>query len=1123
MSFSLYLFGQWRLIRSDETGSQEIPLTLRKEQAILAYVAAQPQLAHSREVLMGLFWPDSPQENVANNLRVALHRLRRALDEHPDEPEPLLHIQRRQIRFNHSAHWCDVACFDKLTRTTQRHGHPASPLCPECAEALETALSLYSGPFLDGFFLPETPAFDEWLFATREHYRLQALDLLHHLTAYHLAQGNLTQAGHFAQRQIQIEPLAEQAYGQWMVIQAAGGDRAGALRTFERCRQVLHTELGVDPNEESRHIYRAILRGGPLPGIGKSAPSPPASIPPASPAPLPAPLPAPRLPAETTPLIGRANEIELLGQRIRAGNYRLFTIAGPGGIGKSRLALAVARQLQGGFPDGICFVPLAALNEAAQIPQAILSALGITIRSQNSSAEEQLLAALRSRHLLLLLDNFEHLLGGVELLLAILQEAPGVSLLVTSRVALQTQAEDILTLRGLALPAEGEGDVEGFPAVALFAERAYRLDKSFHISDANRGDVIALCRLLEGIPLGIELAASWLDSHSPAEIRAALAHDLDFLSAELRELPVRQRSLRALFDYSWQLLSREEQAALARLAFFRGGFDQAAAAAVAGTSPAILSSLQRHFLLRANADGRYDMHELLRLFAAQKLTLSPQAEARVAEQHSHWYLSLIAKQQQDLVGPHAGQVSSRLYREMDNFRLAWQTALEKGRRERLQEALPGLNTFYKMRGMYEEIVNLCAAAIESLDARAKEDDKMAWRGLRVRLGVAQADALEYRGMHSQALVMAERLIEEAHTAGDHWATVYAALVRGRCETESEDMEHAIERMKSFLPLLLPEEEPALVAEFYTFLGISYTFINRHAEAAAAYAAVESALDKKENHLRRGQLALYRGMDALLRGAPWQAEPFLQETLGIAEQIDSSFLRMRGLNCLGFLEAQRGNYEAAVSYHRAGLAVARAIGDPLIENHSLHNLCTNYLYLGNLAEARRMGEAGLEVAERNRLKSGIAYAQLHLGHVLLALEEIPAGRQMLHLARDRVQELGRAALCAEATGGIAWACYIQGDIPEALAAAQSALETLTHTTLTGCDEPARLLWHLYAIFRQTAHPQAATALSLGRQWIDSLADNLPEGPARQTFLTSNPYIRSLHAATTNRPFAPDPIQ
>ncbi|MCL4832304.1 MAG: AAA family ATPase [Caldilineaceae bacterium] len=1116
MPFFLSLFGHWRLIHTDNTGSRDIPLARRKEQALLAYVAAQPQRTHNRESLRSLFWPDAPPDSVANNLRVSLYRLRAALAQDEDAAEPLLHISRQQIRFNSTRHGCDVARFDELVRAAQGHRHPEGPLNAECARLLAEAVGLYTGPLLDGFFIEDAGAFDEWLSTSREHYRLQVLDTAHRLADYHLAQGDLAQAGHFAQRQIAIEPLAESAYAQWMQVQVADGDRAGALQTYARCRQTLQRELGVEPGAEISRLYTTLLAEARGPAPGPVVQSTPSVTPPL-------PLPRPNLPHPITPLIGRAAEIDILTRRLTEASYRLFTIAGPGGIGKTRLALAVAQQVQGRYRNGLFFVPLAALQEAAHIPQAILTGLGIPPQAQGGSVQEQMLAALGGRHLLLLLDNFEHLLEGVELLLEILRTAPGVTLLVTSRVALQTQAEDRFALRGLALPGADGANPEESPAVALFVERAYRLDKSFRLDDDNRADVIALCRLLEGIPLSIELAASWTESHSCAEIRAALAHGLDFLTTEMRDLPARQRSLRAIFDYSWQLLTAEEQAGLARLAIFRGGFDPGAAAAVAGAGEPLLRRLERHYLLRSDGDGRYAMHELLRFFAAEKLALSDQTGRRVARQHSQWYLARIGSAREALLGPHSSQLSTTLYRDLDNLRLAWQTALEEGAMDKLQAALPGLSTFYELRGLYEEMIGLCGAAIARIDAqpsdaqpvdvRSSDGKEKLWLRLRVHLQVAQANALGYRGLHSQARALAEEAIPQARAIGDSGAIVQATVICGRAESEDEDMEATIARMRRVLPLLGPEQDPSLVAEFRLLLGICYSFINRHPEAAEQYTAAEAALERTQNLALRGHLLLYRAIDAAMQMDVWRSRQFVQEVLAIGAQTDNNFLRVRGLNMMGFSEAQLGNYAAAVTYHLEALALSRQMGDPQIENYALHNLCINYTYLGNLPEARRMGEAALEVGQRNRLQSGISFAQLHLGHVLLEMGELAEGKEMLGLARDGMQGLGRPALAAEAAAGVTWACYRLGDLSGALDAAEAVLDFLAENSVQGCDEPARALWQMYQTLCGAGHPQAAHILSLAHCWIQTVGDKIPDGPARHTFYTNNPFISSLVAAQT----------
>ena len=322
--------------------------------------------------------------------------------------------------------------------------------------------------------------------------------------------------------------------------------------------------------------------------------------------------PAPGLPRPPTPLIGREPELATLNRLLCDPQCRLLTLAGPGGIGKTRLALELASTQRAQFPDGVFFVPLVSLSLPEFIAPAIRSALGLS-SSSPLDPKEQLLNHLRQKSLLLVLDNLEHLLEGVGLLAELLEQAPGVKLLVTSRERLNMQGEWLFDLQGLPVPPLDQVDrAEEYSAVALFVQSARRAQVGFELSAEERPWVARICQLVEGMPLAIELAAAWVRLLSCREIAQEIERNLDFLSTSARDLPERHRSMRAVFDHSWQMLSAEEQRVLRALSVFRGGFLREAAEQVTGASLSLLSALvtrslvhrtPRDVLISTNSSG----------------------------------------------------------------------------------------------------------------------------------------------------------------------------------------------------------------------------------------------------------------------------------------------------------------------------------------------------------------------------------------------------------------------------------------------------------------------------------------------------------------------------------------
>jgi DNA-binding SARP family transcriptional activator len=405
-------------------GSPVVGFESDKERALLAYLALEGERPHRREALAFLLWPEFPERAARTNLRHALAKLRRAIGDHLARP-PYLTITPQTLQFNlESDHRLDVVIFQQLLKGGES-GEPAF-------EQLEEAVALYQGLFLEGFSIPDSAPFEEWVSLKREGLTQQVLTALHQLVIHFQGQRAYERALPYAWRGVELAPWREEGYRHLMTLLALSGRRSEALRQYERCRAALAEELGVEPASKTEQLYDRI-RSGTLGEVSREG------------------QPHHNLPAQTTPLIGREQELAQLADLLADPGQRLITIVGAGGMGKTRLALEAALAQLDYFPQGVFFVSVAGLDAPAGIVPAIAEAVGFTFY-QGTPPHQQLLAYLSGKTMLLLLDNFEHLLAGASLLVDILQAAPQVRLLITSRARLNLAAEQVYPLVGLAYP-----------------------------------------------------------------------------------------------------------------------------------------------------------------------------------------------------------------------------------------------------------------------------------------------------------------------------------------------------------------------------------------------------------------------------------------------------------------------------------------------------------------------------------------------------------------------------------------------------------------------------------------------------------------------------------------------
>ncbi len=436
-----------------------------------------------------------------------------------------------------------------------------------------------------------------------------------------------------------------------------------------------------------------------------------------------------------TSFIGRARELSELSTLLDDPVCRLLTLIGPGGIGKTRLALETAAHKQESFPDGIYIVPLAPLSQSDDILMTIAKATPFRFHDDERDPRQQFLDYLhekRAKRTLLVLDNFEHLLDGADVVSDILAVTSHLKILATSREPLNLPEEWVRQITGMTYPDRLNGrPLDDYGAVQLFLDRARRIRGDFDLAEDSRS-VLEICQLVEGMPLAIELAVRWLNALSPAEIAHEIRRSMDILTTQSRSLPERHRSIRSVFDHSWQLLAEDERRTFQKLSVFRGGFTREAARVVAGASIQALASLVDKSLVYLSAAGRYDVHELLRQYGAQQMDAAGET-ADVQRAYVEYYLGMLHHLECDIKGREQIRALDIIEADFENVRNAWQLAAQQGYFTALAQAAESLHFYADMRGHYHEVVTIMKAAVEQFPPTPDDEQTTALYRIQARL------------------------------------------------------------------------------------------------------------------------------------------------------------------------------------------------------------------------------------------------------------------------------------------------------------------------------------------------------------------------------------------------------
>lgn len=937
---SISLFGMF------EARLNGVPLggfDYNKVRALLAYLAVEHKQPHTRAALCALLWPDLSESAARQNLSQALTRLRQVFGDKQAEV-PFLLATTDTVQLNPAAPWqVDVHTFSTLIARAERHPHRAWHLCTPCAETLQSAIGWYQGDFLAHFYLSDSVPFEEWTLPLRQRLRARMLSALERLVRYAEWRGDFAYAIEAAHRLIDLEPLHDHAHRELMRLLVLGGEQRAALAHYEHFRQLLESEVGVEPESETVALYQQIRATPDAKTLRFLAP-PPSS-----------------LPTAPTPLVGRDAEIHTISERLTGVHTtRLLTVTGAPGIGKTRLALEAAWHLRFDFEAGVQWVELAPVLDAAHVPDTLAHALGVKEQPRRTVAE-MVIEHLKAHHMLLVLDNFEQVLEAGPFLAKILNHCPALSLLVTSRAPLRIRAETQVTLDPLAvpdpstpLPQLAEAD-----AVQLFAQRAQAIQPDWQLTTELLPAVAALCRRMDGLPLAIELIAPRLKSLSATEILNQFESPLSAAPPGPRDMPLRHRTLRSAIQWSYERLTANERDLFARLGVFVGGCTLESAQAVVGDAIAVLPILEAlhdaSLLYTRIVEGKTRFYQLETIseFAREQLAASGEAESTISR-YVDYFVRLADDAYVELLGKAQATWTAHLTAEQDNLRAALRRALDHRHLDRVLRIVTGIWRFWWQRG------NLRESLYWFENGLADSEVVMPL----VRSRALRAAGIVAMGLNDypRARDLLEEAMEAAHLADSPYDHGSARTNLGMVLREQGDFDAACANLEQSAALMRTLEDPRWVKFPLMILASLYVRMGRLAEAGTFYEEC-LRLNRDVGDTEGTANALF-GIGSVLgaQGEYGRARAWCEEGLALYQTLNHQFGMAWCYSTLGDIARRAGAYDEGLAAYQQSFHIWAERGDYVNGARMLEGIADIYVHQGNAEPAARLMGAADQICE-----------------------------------------------------------------------------------------------------------------------------------------------------------------
>ncbi|MEZ4620795.1 MAG: tetratricopeptide repeat protein [Caldilineaceae bacterium] len=1100
-------------------------LASRKADALIAYLACKSQI-YPRELLADFLWDDRTHSQSMGNLRVILNSIKNELPN-------LLTITRQTVSINPMTElWVDAVAFDTVMNPLLQAAMPPVPLSTSTIANLQKALELYQGEFLAGFYLRDAHQFEEWAAFERECYHISSVKAAQVLAQHYMFTRDHRQGTVAAQRWVQLDTFNEQAHSLLMQHLVYDGQRTSALDHYQAHLDKLGRE-GVERSAELEALYQQITRdelstqivewqGQPVVVDTRS------------------PVMPNNLPSSLTPLIGREQELSEIQSRLENPACRLLTITGLGGVGKTCLAIKAAHKLTTSataarlFRDGIFLIRLERIALDQLLPSVIATTVNYTFQGTLDQTK-QLLQYLHNRHLLLILDNFEHLLSQSSLLHEILEQAPHVKLLVTTRERLEFMGEWLFPIKGLPYP-QGQGNEKAekltpatraidaiawheYPAVKLFIHTAQAILPSF-VPTEEEAPILQICQTVEGLPLGIQLAAAATYVHSCQQIADSFQRNLDFVNTTMRNMPERHRSLRAAFENSWQLLSATEKTAFCSLAVFTNGFTEEQATIVADvTQDQLMTLLSKSLVQRAEEQPidmqpqedaqstlaqsryRYRIHPVLHQYAMQQLALSDGAETLLRHRHCLYFCRFAAEQESAIMGTNAAGVAAVLALEMENIRAGWRYALTHCFSDLLQAMLPALLRFYVLRGFLQDALSLLGITIGEVQKwlQATASPQQQWQTLLAYLFAYQAEVYTELGQYDAALFAGQKATEHAKHGKDTKAEAFSYLHWGIALNCQGNYQLAKGKLNTCLQLAQQAEFGLIEATAHRYLGVNSFYQGdyvagrlHHESAIRLYQQHGDLTDELRTYHSLAMLYFYTG-DYL------QARRHYDRCRTAYKEIGDRPSLSLTLNNLGAVSSHLGDYERALRYFEDALVIRRQIGDRQMEGLILanmgllvHQMNNNRLALEYCTQAL---EVSIEIGERDTE----AYARTCFGHALLEMGRIADAITNYEQAVQVRKGNGQPTQMLEPLAGLVRAHLRLRNTDQALHYVEEILPNLDHHTYAGIVELLRIYLTCYRVLYLVEDERASGVLTLGYKILQERAAKISDKTVRQGYL------------------------